>query len=94
MTDYGLLSDDVRKAFDEDCDAAKTQKDYAKAYNGIVNNVLLGMSASVSTESIIPGAELKLAWDNADDLLSIYNYNAVLEKYNFGKITASCTIEF
>ena len=94
MTDYGLLSDDVRKAFDEDCDAAKTQKDYAKAYNGFVNNVLLGMSASVSTESIIPGAELKLAWDNADDLLSIYNYNAVLEKYNFGKITASCTIEF
>ena len=58
------------------------------------NQVVLGMSASVSTTSIIPGAELKLAWENADDLLSIYQYKAADEVYNYGKITASCTIEF
>ena len=52
------------------------------------------MSASISTESIIPGAELKLAWENADDLLEVYKYNAATEKYNFGKITASCKIAF
>ena len=69
-------------------------KDDADMYNYYVNQVVLGMSASVSTESIIPGAELKLAWENADDLLSLYKYNADAEKYNFGKITASCTIEF
>ena len=72
----------------------KTFKEEADYYNYYVNQVVLGMSASVSTESIIPGAELKLAWDNADDLLSLYKYNADAEKYNFGKITASCTIEF
>ena len=69
-------------------------KEMADYYNYYVNQVVLGMSASVSTESIIPGAELKLAWDNADDLLSLYKYNADAEVYNYGKITASCTIEF
>ena len=69
----------------------KTSKD---SINYVVNQVVLGASASVSTESIIPGAELKLAWENGNDLLSLYKYNADAEKYNFGKITASCTIEF
>ena len=62
--------------------------------NHYVNQVLLGLSASISTESIIPGAELKLAWENADDVLNVYKYNADAEKYNFGKITASCKIAF
>ena len=69
-------------------------KELKDGANYFANQVVLGASASVSTTSIIPGAELKLAWENGDDLLSIYNYNADLEKYNFGKITASCTIEF
>ena len=72
----------------------KNFKTFKDSTNYVVNQVVLGMSASVSTESIIPGAELKLAWENADDLLSLYKYNADAEKYNFGKITASCTIEF
>ena len=59
-----------------------------------VNRVILGASASVSTDQIIPGAELKLAWENADDLLKVYKYNDAAEKYNFGKITASCAISF
>ena len=66
----------------------------ADATNHLVNQVLLGLSASISTESIIPGAELKLAWENADDVLNVYKYNADAEKYNFGKITASCKIAF
>ena len=69
-------------------------KEMADYYNYYVNQVVLGMSASVSTTSIIPGAELKLAWENADDLLSIYQYNADDDVYNFGKITASCKIAF
>ncbi len=66
----------------------------ADAINHFVNQVLLGLSASISTESIIPGAELKLAWENADDVLNVYQYNSAAEKYNFGKITASCKIAF
>ena len=69
----------------------KTSKD---STNYVVNQIILGASASVSTESIIPGAELKLAWENGDDLLKVFKYNATDEVYNFGKITASCTIEF
>ena len=66
----------------------------AKEYNDYINKVVLGASASVSTDKIIPGAELKLAWENADDLLKVYKYNDAAEKYNFGKITASCSISF
>ena len=66
----------------------------ADAINHFVNQVLLGLSASISTESIIAGAELKLAWENADDVLNVYQYNSAAEKYNFGKITASCKIAF
>ena len=62
--------------------------------NDDVNRVILGASASISTDQIIPGAELKLAWENADDLLKVYKYNDAAEKYNFGKITASCSISF
>ena len=76
--DYGKLSADVQNDSEKDR----------------VNNVVLGASASVSTDQIIPGAELKLAWENADDLLKVYQYNADAEKYNFGKITASCAISF
>ena len=92
--DQAKLSDDVVKAYTDDCMAAQSEKDYKKAVNSYVNNVILGLSASISTESIIPGAELKLAWENANDLLEIYKYNADAEKYNFGKITASCKIAF
>ncbi len=66
----------------------------AKEYNDYINKVVLGASASISTDQIIPGAELKLAWENADDLLKVYKYDADAEKYNFGKITASCSISF
>ena len=66
----------------------------AKEYNDYINKVVLGASASISTDKIVPGAELKLAWENADDLLKVYKYNKDAEKYNFGKITASCAISF
>ena len=72
--------------------AKKEFKSDEAAYNYLVNQVVLGMSASVSTTSIIPGAELKLAWENADDLLSLYQYDA--DHNNLGKITASCKITF
>ena len=76
-------------------DHAKLSADVQKdSYKDIVNKVVLGASASVSTTQIVPGAELKLAWENADDLLKVYQYNADAEKYNFGKITASCAISF
>ena len=92
--DMAKLSDDVVNAYWEDSRAARNEKDVNKAINSYVNNVILGLSASISTESIIPGAELKLAWENANDLLEIYKYDSAAEKYNFGKITASCKIAF
>ena len=69
-------------------------KSEADQVNFYANQVVLGASASISTESIIPGAELKLAWENGDDLLKVFAYNADADVYNYGKITASCTIEF
>ena len=69
-------------------------KNEADLANFCANQVVLGASASISTESIIPGAELKLAWENGDDLLKVFAYNADADVYNYGKITASCTIEF
>ena len=94
FADQAKLSDDVVKAYNDDIAAAKTEKDYYKADNSYVNNVILGLSASISTESIIPGAELKLAWENADDVLGIYDYNKDNDNTNLGKITASCKIAF
>ena len=87
------FDDDVNKDYHKKFDNGdfKEAKDIA---NYFVNKVVLGASASVSTTSIIPGAELKLAWENGDDLLKVFKYNATDEVYNFGKITASCTIEF
>ena len=82
--DYDMHDDYVKKDFKEAKDVA----------NYFVNKVVLGASASVSTTSIIPGAELKLAWENGDDLLKVFQYSAADEVYNYGKITASCTIEF
>ena len=75
-------------------EAAGDFKTSADRTNYIVNQVILGASASITTSSIIPGAELKLAWENGDDLLNIFQYNATDDVYNFGKITASCKIAF
>ena len=74
--------------------AAGDFKTSADGINYFVNQVILGASASITTSSIIPGAELKLAWENGDDLLNIFQYNADEDVYNFGKITASCKIAF
>ena len=85
-------------AFDKDGNdyvlASDVTVDKDAEYKDYINKVVLGASASVSTDQIIPGAELKLAWENADDLLKVYKYNDAAEKYNFGKITASCSISF
>ena len=62
--------------------------------NDAANAVILGAKASISTETLIPGAEIKLAWENGDDLLSVRQYNSDKDIYNLGKITASCAIEF
>ena len=51
--------------------------------------VKLGANAAVETSSLIPGATLKLAWADADDLLSMDK-----EATDYGKITASCKITF
>ena len=92
---------DPDKAFDKRVSDDATEewknggiKNKADLANFYANQVVLGASASISTESIIPGAELKLAWENGDDLLKVFAYNADKEIYNYGKITASCTIEF
>ena len=85
------------KAFDKHVIDDATKKNFktdADEDNFYANQVVLGASASISTESIIPGAELKLAWENGDDLLKVFAYNADADVYNYGKITASCTIEF
>ena len=81
------LKDEIEKKFAAD-------PENFNSWNYSANQVVLGASASISTESIIPGAELKLAWENGDDLLKVFAYNADKEIYNYGKITASCTIEF
>ena len=60
----------------------------------VANKVILGASASVSTDKIIPGAELKLAWEDADDVLGIYRYDVKDDNTCLGKITASCSISF
>ena len=79
--------------------AEDVQKDYYSAnsksdYNAVINSVILGLSASVSTDQIIPGAELKLAWEDADDVLGIYRYDVKDDNTCLGKITASCSISF
>ena len=73
--------------------AKKSFKTSADETNYFVNQVVLGASASITTSSIIPGAELKLACENGDDLLKVYQYDGD-DYYNFGKITASCKIAF
>ena len=78
---------------DEANKKAEADQNFNEA-NYFANQVVLGASASISTESIIPGAELKLAWENGDDLLKVFKYDSAAEVYNYGKITASCTIEF
>ena len=88
-------SKDTQKNYQDDFAKVMTGDKKAKdVANSLVNNVLLGVSASISTESIIPGAELKLAWENADDLLGFYAYDKDSDTYNYGKITASCKIAF
>ena len=91
------------KAFDEDLGkgylSEDIQKDFAKVdsksdLNALYNSVILGLSASVSTDQIIPGAELKLAWEDADDVLGIYRYDVKDDNTCLGKITASCSISF
>ncbi len=69
-------------------------EDVIKEGKDVVNCVLLGASASVSTDQIIPGAELKLAWEDADDVLGIYRYDVKDDNTCLGKITASCSISF
>ena len=69
-------------------------EDVIKEGKDAVNCVLLGASASVSTDQIIPGAELKLAWEDADDILGIYRYDVKDDNTCLGKITASCSISF
>ena len=59
------------------------------------NSVLLGLNASVESSSLIPGATLKLAWSDANDLLKVYSYSGSdYDKTNLGKLTASCSIAF
>ena len=52
-------------------------------------DVKLGASASIASTTIIPGAELKLAWADADDLLAKF-----ADETDYGKLTASCKITF
>ena len=76
-------------------DVDKLSADVAsKDVKDAVNEVILGASLGVETDSIIPGATLAVKWENADDLLGIYKYNAGTDTYNYGKITASCKIAF
>ena len=70
-------------------DAKKLSADFDE------NSVLLGLNASVESSSLIPGATLKLAWSDADDLLKVYSYkDSKYDNTNLGKLTASCSIAF
>lgn len=53
------------------------------------DTLLLGASASIESAALIPGATLKLAWSDADDLLDKNS-----DETNYGKIIASCKIAF
>ena len=53
------------------------------------DKVKLGMNAAVETSSLIPGATLKLAWADADDLT-----NTGTEDTQYGKVTASIKMTF
>ena len=68
--------------------------DQDDTYKDVANKVILGASASISTDKIIPGAELKLAWEDADDVLGVYKYDVKDDNTCLGKITASCAISF
>ena len=95
MKNAGFASVFGDKTYDQHVlNEANKKQDLKARFNYLANQVVLGASASISTESIIPGAELKLAWENGDDLLKVFAYNADADVYNYGKITASCTIEF
>ena len=52
--------------------------------------VKLGLNAAVESDSIIPGATLKLAWADAEDVLKAENDGAK----ELGKITASIKMTF
>ena len=56
----------------------------------------LTLNASVETESIIPGATLKLAYGAADkDQNLLKDQNKEFQPVqNFGKVDATCTIKF
>ena len=53
-------------------------------------DVKLGLNAAVETSSLIPGATLKLAWADAEDILKVGNDN----DKELGKITASIKMTF
>ena len=53
-------------------------------------DVKLGLNAAVETSSLIPGATLKLAWADAEDILKSENDNTK----ELGKITASIKMTF
>ncbi len=53
------------------------------------NDLILKASASIETKALVPGATLKLAWSDAKDLLK--NGTASTK---YGKVVASCKIEF
>lgn len=55
------------------------------------NDLILDANAAIETESLVPGAKLKLAWANADDLL---NNSTDADETQYGKITASVSIDF
>ncbi len=76
-------------------DYSKLNKETFKdvSFKDAVNKVLFGMSASVETETLIPGATLSLEWADGVDFLKLYTKN-VNEKTNFGSITAKCKIAF
>ena len=70
---------------------AFTVKAGASAEAVVADNapILLGASASIESASLVPGATLKLAWSDADDLLDKF-----ADETNYGKLIASCKIAF
>lgn len=54
------------------------------------NDLILKASASIETKALIPGATLKLAWSDANDLLKRVDDHEEV----YGKIVASCKIAF
>jgi hypothetical protein len=79
-------------AWEAGADLEYAVEDYTAALSGTFKSgEILEMAASIESTTIVPGATLKLAWVDADDVLS---KNATAGDGDLGKVIASANIAF